>query len=79
MSTHTKVLCDICGNEAQHKQKNIQVVFVTEQTEGRYCAPHLTNETMDICDECISKIVEVHPLRGEGAQGHNTYTLRGRS
>lgn len=75
MSTHTKVLCDICGADGAVK-KSIQVVFVTEQTEGRSCAPHLSEAPLDICNKCLRRLIESHPLRGEGAQGHNTYTFR---
>ncbi len=75
MATITTHKCDICGKEAKHLQQKLQVVFTTEQTEGRPTTPHLTIEVLDLCDGCLARIVDRHPVRGQGAQGHNTYKL----
>jgi hypothetical protein len=77
MSTITKHKCDICQDDAVHLKKPLQVVFVTEQTEGRSVTPHLSLETLDLCHGCLQRIVERHPVIGSGAQGHNTYRLKG--
>lgn len=75
MSTITKHQCDICEKPAVNLQIRIQVVFTTEQTEGRPCSPHLVDEVMDLCGGCLARIIERHPIRASGAQGHNTYVL----
>lgn len=77
MATLTMHTCDIegCGKAATHLQTKLQVVFVTEQTEGRPTSPHLSNEVLDLCGECLQRIVERHPVVGQGAQGNNTYKL----
>lgn len=73
MSTVTLHKCDICGGDATELKKQIQVVFITEQTEGRPTSPHLSNETLDLCKVCLDRLVRSHPLRGSGAQGFNTF------
>lgn len=68
--------CDIknCGNNAKHLSITIQVIFVTEQTEGRCVTPYLQYPKLDICEECYLQITkERKTLEGEGAQGFNTY------
>jgi hypothetical protein len=76
MATITKHTCDICGEPATKLKKGIPMVFTTEQTEGRSCTPHLTTETIDICDKCLQRIVDRYPLTASGAQGCNTYKWR---
>ena len=73
-----KWICDIkgCDNEPIHKGFSLQVIFTTEQTEGRGCTPHLSKETLDLCEDCMSKILEGNYVWGEGAQGHNRYYLK---
>lgn len=77
MATITKHTCDIagCGKPAVKLQQKLQVVFTTEQTEGRPTTPHLTDVVLDLCESCLQRIVERHPVRAAGAQGHNTYDL----
>lgn len=70
--------CDIknCKNVASHKEKPMQVIFTTEQTEGRSVTPHLSNVTIDLCDEHMNKLVEESKyIRASGAMGHNDYQL----
>jgi ribosomal protein L37AE/L43A len=70
--------CDIdkCENSANHKGLSIQVIFTTEQTEGRNTKPHLSNEKIDICQSCLDKVLEGNYIFGAGAMGHNCYTLK---
>jgi hypothetical protein len=70
-------ICDIknCQNKAEHKQKPIQVIFTTEQTEGRSIEPHLSYEKIDICDKCLHTILKGNYIYASGAMGHNDYVL----
>lgn len=75
MSTITTHKCDICGSDATHLKQKLQVVFTTEQTEGRPMSPHLSDQSLDLCERCLGRIIDRHPVRASGAQGHNTYEL----
>ena len=73
----TTVSCDVCG-DTKHTKTEIclDVIFTTEQTEGRGSAPYLSNQKMDICPTCLSRILEGNYLFAHGAQGHNTYYFK---
>jgi hypothetical protein len=73
-----KYICDIkgCEKEAENKSTNIQVIFTTEQNEGRSVAPHLANVTIDICKCCLDKVLKGNYIFASGAQGHNEYLLK---
>jgi hypothetical protein len=65
--------CDICKKEQpQILTINYPVLFTTEQTEGRGVTPYISQEKLDVCQECITKLVR---LQGHGAMGNNTYIL----
>ena len=68
--------CDIkgCKNKVEkHKEIYLKVTFHNEQTEGRGCEPYLSDEKLDLCGTCYSKLISLMPIQGEGAQGYNTY------
>lgn len=71
--------CDIkdCNNDVtSHKNMTIQVIFTTEQTEGRGVKPYLQTVVIDICEECLEKLVKNQKyIIASGAQGYNTYIL----
>jgi len=72
-------LCDMkgCENEVKGwKGKAIQVIFTTEQTEGRGVAPYLDLNKVDLCEECLAKIISGEPVYGYGAQGNNEYYFK---
>ncbi len=70
--------CDIkgCEEKADLKGQELQVIFTTEQTEGRSVRPYLQMEKLDICAGCINKILTGITLWAHGAQGHNTYYFK---
>lgn len=73
--------CDIknCNNKVEIEeniQKNIQIIFLTEQTEGRGSDPYLDNKKLDICEKCMNKILKGEAIYGQGAQGHNNYNFK---
>lgn len=79
MSQTTTTNCDICAAAIIRPEKEpakIQVVFNTEQTEGKYTTPHLYLQNMDICPECLQRLINEHPLIASGAQGYNRYEWR---
>lgn len=69
--------CDIknCENEPKHKGFKIQVIFTTEQTEGRSIHPYLSMQTIDICEECLEIVLKGNYIFADGAMGYNKYHL----
>ena len=71
--TIEKFFCDICKAECESVEEiNYPVVFYTEQTEGRYCEPYISNTKIDVCNTCCGKILKISAT---GAQGYNNYEL----
>lgn len=72
-------VCDIdgCSNTPDKENLNIaiQVIFTTEQTEGRGCEPYLSDEKLDICKSCLNKVLKGNYIFAYGAMGYNTYVL----
>lgn len=66
------VKCDICGVESDCKTISYPVLFVTEQTEGKPCVPYISQEKIDVCPDCMCKIIKVTAY---GAQGHKTFRI----
>ncbi len=64
--------CDLCGASNAKSYKTL-VEFTTEQTEGRMVKPYLTTTEIDLCSECLKKVVV---LRASGAQGNNKFSLK---
>ena len=67
-----ELYCDVCNKKAKHSGISIPVRFLTEQTEGKYVEPYLSRVTVDLCEECLNKIVVVE---ARGCMGDNTYTI----
>ena len=67
-------ICDICkkGN-CIHHDFELQVIFITEQNEGRNSKPYLETVKIDLCEECISKILNGQSVFASGAMGYNKY------
>jgi hypothetical protein len=65
--------CDICEKPAKHLRFSLQVIFTTEQTEGRSTSPHLSTEKLDLCEKCMEHICGGNYVWAHGAQGCNTY------
>lgn len=60
VKTVTKTYCDICEKETSNSLNiNYPVIWFTEGTEGRYTIPYISNEKIDVCRECASKILKV--------------------
>ena len=65
--------CDICKKEAAITSVNYPVIFHTDQTDGRAQKPYISQEKIDVCDECRKRLLM---LDGWGAQGYNKYEFR---
>lgn len=73
----TKIYCDICKEETNNEEIDIQVIFTTEQNEGKSCSPYLCNEKLNICDKCMNRIlVGGNYIFASGAMGCNTYKFK---
>lgn len=72
--TVTIVKCDLCGKEENVRHLKYPVLFTTDQTEGRGCTPYISHKELDLCDECIDKVIKI---TGWGAQGYNHYSIKG--
>lgn len=66
--------CDLCNKESEEGIESLTVPhwFTTEQNEGKPITPYTTQKKMDLCDDCIEKVVVV---KGSGAQGYNKYNI----
>lgn len=67
--------CDVCKKQTQDvlPKIKIQVIFTTEQTEGRSIKPYLSNQDLEICGLCQDHVLKGNYIFGHGAMGHNDY------
>jgi hypothetical protein len=70
--------CDVCGSDTKSiaTGKDIQVIFTTEENEGRSIDPYLSIRKIDICKDCMQKVLAGHYIYGEGAMGYNKYYFK---
>ena len=71
--------CDICGEESGAPRKNegnIQVIFTTEQDEGRVTKPYFETVLIDWCEQCRYKALQGNAIFAEGAMGYNKYFFK---
>lgn len=67
------IICDVCGGEAKYETVDLHTIFTTEQTEGRSVDKYLSKQKLDLCENCMSKILDGNGLFGRGAMGNNRY------
>lgn len=65
--------CDVCGKTCDETNERTQVIFLTEQQEGRMTQPYFQIVNIDYCDKCRAKMLSGHYLFATGAQGYNKY------
>lgn len=65
--------CDICGDKAPVQEIIYPVVFHTDQNDGHGCTPYISSEHLDVCNECLNKII---CLDAWGLQGCNEYKIK---
>ena len=77
MSKQEVFKCDIkacgkpCGVDDHHS--DLQVIFVTDQTEGRSIDPYLCPVNIDLCEDCVEHLLKGNYIFASGAQGANEY------
>lgn len=78
MGVTTKFYCDVCKSTTDVQcALQLQVIFTTEQTEGRPIAPYrLNTKKMDICSDCMNRVLDGEAIFAHGAQGLNTYYFK---
>ena len=74
------IQCDICKKESFNKTDiltySLQVIFTTEQNEGKSVEPYLDNVNIEMCNDCYKKLLETRTyIIASGVMGHNTYKL----
>lgn len=73
------LICDLCHKEPEkgtiRLNWQLQVIFTTEQTEGRSVKPYLEIVRLDVCYDCNDHIVKSKEyVVASGAMGQNNYT-----
>ena len=54
----------------------MDVVFTTEQNEGRTTSPYIDREKIELCDTCRNIILmDRKMVEAQGAMGYNKYYL----
>lgn len=77
--TTTEYYCDICNSKTNNKEKELTVVFTTEQNEGLGCYPYFQHANVVLCDECEKKILfDGMQIFASGAMGCNEYFFKKR-
>lgn len=72
IKTTREYICDLCG-ATNAKTYNTLAQFTTEQNEGRIVTPYVTMTDIELCGECLDKVIV---LRASGAQGNNKFWLK---
>lgn len=70
--------CDVCkgaleGVDSSHVEVPMQIIFTTEQDEGRSSDHYFEMKKLDLCDTCKDKALSGKYIFAQGAMGHNTY------
>lgn len=85
MANKTYYTCDVCEADMPSPSREkyphkgdklnyeIQVIFTTDQTEGRYTDHYLYIDKLDICGKCLKHVLSGNYLWAQGAMGHNKY------
>lgn len=73
----TTSFCDLCS-QTNDTVKNCQVnvIFTTDQTEGRSTAPYFSQVKMDICKACKDRALTGDTIWAAGAMGYNNYSFK---
>jgi hypothetical protein len=71
--------CDVCEKQDNSLicYPHLNVIFLTEQTEGRNCDPYLSTENdIEICKDCNNKMLQGNFIYATGAMGYNKYFFK---
>ena len=70
--------CDIegCGESVKPEAvREYDVVFETEQNEGRSTEPYFSADELYLCDEHTKEVLRLTPIKVTGAMGFNKYRI----
>lgn len=69
------ITCDVCESEDSISEDiQMQVVFTTEQNEGRAVKPYFEIKRIDICAVCYNRVLDSKRyMTATGAMGYNDY------
>lgn len=74
---HEYYSCDVCqSSEKPVTLRKMQVIFTTEQDEGKSVKPYFENKEVDLCDSCYKKALQGQYLFADGAMGYNKFYFR---
>lgn len=69
--------CDVCQEKLlttpEYKPTKMQVIFTTEQDEGRATKPYFSFGELDLCKKCLEEALTGKYIHAEGAMGFNKY------
>lgn len=69
--------CDVCKEKLlttpDYKPTKMQVIFTTEQDEGRSSKPYFSFGEMDLCKNCLAEALTGKYIHAKGAMGFNEY------
>ena len=71
-----KITCDLCKGTKTVQELTLQIIFLTEQNEGRATKPYFSMEKFDICKICLYKALNGNAIYGTGAMGYNDYSFK---
>lgn len=72
--------CDICKEESgapRNGEGKVQVIFTTEQNEGRSTRPYFEIVDINWCEQCRYKALQGNAIWATGAMGYNEYRFGG--
>jgi len=74
--------CDVCkeviNDYCTTTRRYLDVIFITEQTEGRCVKPYIDKIALDVCEKCMEHLLTGNYIYAHGAQGHNEYYFKGK-
>jgi hypothetical protein len=77
--THKCDILECQQNVNKYKKVKLQVIFTTEQTEGKSVEPYLDgNYSLDLCHEHYNKVLDGNYVHATGAQGRNQFYFKGK-
>jgi len=78
----TTTTCDVCGSNVDADGRctpRLQVLFHTEQTEGRGTPPYLSSVEIDLCVGCYKRVLGGEYIHATGAQNNNHYYFKNKN
>lgn len=69
--------CDLCGKESQEKNDfkkvRLNVIWTTEQSEGKNCKPYIDDEKLLLCQGCMDRIASSLIVKAYREHGDNQF------